>query len=481
MPYSEFLAQKKLDSRAMRTAEWDLVSAQLRERAFFMAGVDHARTLQEFRKAAALVAQGRLSPQEARRALREYLRQSGYKAPDGKEGSIRDLSSRRRMDVVIDTNARMAAGWANRKQLLGDPAFPGQQLVRIRKARQPRNWQQRWQEAARSVNYDGVARGGKMVARLDSPIWCKLSRFGLPYPPFDFGSGMGVLPVSARECERLGLTETESPQREPGLNENISAEMGDAETARLAQEACQGTAYAQGSQVVMADLNGSTPATAGFLGTLWDMQKELPFRNWQKESLSKWVDDNRYFNQDEKHTTPEQQAHSQALKDLINRLPETNGAPNDENMVYRALHFKSEGQLMKAVNSWLAAGKYLPLETHIADSFSSSRRNTEEFANRQKFQVVIEYENPRQAKDIRKLYPHLDSAPQKQGKPTMLEAEFLLATENANLPISFMPYRTPLPHGGCRITIRVTDKPVSGFEPSTLPVSARDVPPRRDG
>ena len=46
MPFSELLAEKKLAPSAMRTAEWDLVSAQLRERAFFMAGVDHARTLQ---------------------------------------------------------------------------------------------------------------------------------------------------------------------------------------------------------------------------------------------------------------------------------------------------------------------------------------------------------------------------------------------------------------------------------------------------
>lgn len=437
MPYSEFLAQKKLDSRAMSTAEWDLVSAQLRERAFFMAGVDHARTLQEFRKAAALVAQGRLSPQEARRALREYLRQSGYKAPDGKEGSIRDLSSRRRMDVVIDTNARMAAGWANRKQLLGDPAFPGQQLVRIRKARQPRNWQQRWQEAARSVNYDGVARGGKQVARLDSPIWCKLSRFGLPYPPFDFGSGMGVLPVSARECERLGLTETESPQREPGLNENISAEMGDAETARLAEEAAPGCILANGTGAECADVNGATPRSAEALARLWPEFRKAGIRNFQEEGLTQWVNDHEFFDLDKPNADTKgrplsqenirkKEVLTQAMRDLIIRLPDTSSADNDDNALYRALSWKSEAEQQRFLQRIRETGVFTPMDKHLAESFSSSMANTEKFLAKKSFQVIIVYDKPGRAKDIRPFYNAMPSLKQNIPHPTHLEAEYLL-------------------------------------------------------
>jgi hypothetical protein len=46
----------------------------------------------------------------------------------------------------------------------------------------------------------GGGRGGgcdalkalpRMIARKDSPIWEALSRFGTPYPPFDFNSGCG--------------------------------------------------------------------------------------------------------------------------------------------------------------------------------------------------------------------------------------------------------------------------------------------------
>lgn len=44
-----------------------------------------------------------------------------------------------------------------------------------------------------------------MVALKTSPIWVELSRFGYPYPPFDFNSGMWVRPVSDDDCEALGL------------------------------------------------------------------------------------------------------------------------------------------------------------------------------------------------------------------------------------------------------------------------------------
>ena len=55
------------------------------------------------------------------------------------------------------------------------------------------------------MNWEGVARGGQMVALKTSPISVELSRFGYPYPPFDFNSGMWVRPVSDDDCEALGL------------------------------------------------------------------------------------------------------------------------------------------------------------------------------------------------------------------------------------------------------------------------------------
>ena len=70
---------------------------------------------------------------------------------------------------------------------------------------QPRDWAARWREAAAAVNYEGVATDGSHIALLTSPIWRKLSRFDLDYPPFDFNSGMGVDPVDYEEAQRHGL------------------------------------------------------------------------------------------------------------------------------------------------------------------------------------------------------------------------------------------------------------------------------------
>ena len=44
-----------------------------------------------------------------------------------------------------------------------------------------------------------------MVALKTSPIWTALSRFGRPWPPFDYGSGMGLEDVDRTEAEDLNL------------------------------------------------------------------------------------------------------------------------------------------------------------------------------------------------------------------------------------------------------------------------------------
>ena len=52
---------------------------------------------------------------------------------------------------------------------------------------------------------DEPSRGGRMIALKTDPIWMRISAFGLPWPPFDFNSGMGVRNVRRREAVNLGL------------------------------------------------------------------------------------------------------------------------------------------------------------------------------------------------------------------------------------------------------------------------------------
>lgn len=122
---SDYIQRRQLDTRAMTTAEWDMVEAQVRERSFFMAGVENARILQHFKDAAREIAAGKLTTNEARKLLREQLHVAGYEPADDERGGIHDLSSRRRMEVTLRTNVDMARGWMQREQMKKDKASRG--------------------------------------------------------------------------------------------------------------------------------------------------------------------------------------------------------------------------------------------------------------------------------------------------------------------------------------------------------------------
>ena len=56
-----------------------------------------------------------------------------------------------------------------------------------------------------SARYDSKLFQNRMVALKSDPVWTKISRFGHPYPPFDWGSGMGVEDVSREDAIALGV------------------------------------------------------------------------------------------------------------------------------------------------------------------------------------------------------------------------------------------------------------------------------------
>lgn len=112
--------------------------------------------------------------------------------------------------------------------------WPAQELVRDEYREHPRDWGQRWQAAAESVGWEGVARNGEWIARKDSPIWIALSRFGQPFPPFDYNSGMGTRDVERDKAVELGLVEEGEEIANPGelFREQLGASvqgMGDTE------------------------------------------------------------------------------------------------------------------------------------------------------------------------------------------------------------------------------------------------------------
>lgn len=205
LPFLEALearAVRQLLPTELRTLLLQSIPAELRERAMFSAGVTNAQFLQEAHDGIEALTSGTTDQATVRAALKQLLDRLGYKPAEGEEGSLTDLSSDRRLNLILDTNVQQAQGYGAWKQEQ-DPAvldqWPAQELVRVIDSKEKRDWASRWAEAG------GLFFGGRMIALKNDPIWQKLSRFGTPYPPFDFNSGMDVSDIDRDEATALGL------------------------------------------------------------------------------------------------------------------------------------------------------------------------------------------------------------------------------------------------------------------------------------
>ena len=147
-------------------------------------------------------------------AIMQEARRSGI--AEGTE-RITDPGSMARANVIIDTNAGMAAGYASAIEANSYGArlaFPAQELVRIEEREVPRDWRRIW------TQHGGRLFDGRMIALKEDPIWAAISRFGMPYPPFDFNSGMGVDDISFDEAVSLGvITDSYQPQKDSPLKD----------------------------------------------------------------------------------------------------------------------------------------------------------------------------------------------------------------------------------------------------------------------
>lgn len=235
MSPADKILQKALVGSGLDTKGWSTVQAGLRDRAFFSSQVTDAKILYAMRQNVAELVSGGKSPSEVRRDLRAYLASIGYD-PDkdlkpgeqSRRGTIKDLITKARLDVMMKTNADQAKGYASHLRATTTGAilaFPAYELVRVERRKLPRDWSARWAAAAQKVGWEGVARNGAMIALKTSPIWAALSRFGNPFPPFDFNSGMGVRDVKKSVCREIGLLgKDEQPEipQPPDFNGNLS-------------------------------------------------------------------------------------------------------------------------------------------------------------------------------------------------------------------------------------------------------------------
>jgi len=177
------------------------------------------------------LAAGDIGEGQARTALYETLDALGYtpeggfpgdagKVPPALRGTLQDLRSFRRVNLIIQTQLDLAAGAG--EQFRGHTPdrlaqFPAWELVRLEARNAPRNWDgtepgKGIAEDARWTIAGGKLYGGRMIAFKGDPVWGELGSFdnfpdalGTDHPPFAFQSGMGWREIELAECDALGV------------------------------------------------------------------------------------------------------------------------------------------------------------------------------------------------------------------------------------------------------------------------------------
>ena len=220
IPWQDALDALRVRSLLPTTASSQMlerIPAQLARRAVFSARTNSAFHLSRIADVTDAIvsglrrADGGMSKAQAMQSLRESLRTLGYHP--GTSGieprSLQDFSSDRRLRLIVDMQVAFAQGYghhtAGQERVVLD-AFPCQELIREVESRVQRPWLDIW------TRRGGRVYGDRMIALKTSPVWTAISRFGLPYPPFDFNSGMGVRDVSRSEAAALGVPGIDSPQ-----------------------------------------------------------------------------------------------------------------------------------------------------------------------------------------------------------------------------------------------------------------------------
>jgi len=178
-----------------------------------------------------------MNPATARAALRKGLLDHGYTPNADEAGTIKDLASDGRLDLVIQTNVDMAhgAGQFVQANLNADvlDAYPATELLPYDTSEVPRgerrgpkgailpdpdnSWEARWtaacDEAGDTDATDAFQSSSRMVALKSSGVWQALGdgaggyddTLGNPYYPFAFNSTRVTEEVDRADAEALGL------------------------------------------------------------------------------------------------------------------------------------------------------------------------------------------------------------------------------------------------------------------------------------
>lgn len=229
IPFEE--AIKKLGGKtAIRSgftaSEWGDLPVALRERAFFSSRVESARFLGRGQAALtnwlagaretitrpdgttttalAMGSRQQFVAEMQRLALAEGM---GPLRP-GDKGTIADITSQRRLELIFDTQVRQAHDYGNWLQGQ-DPdvlnEFPAQRFVRVLDVTEPRQWHTQFEDEVR--------------LKTDIGYWSRINQdFGVPWGPWGWGCGHDVDDVDRAEAEAAGLI-PQGQQLEPAIED----------------------------------------------------------------------------------------------------------------------------------------------------------------------------------------------------------------------------------------------------------------------
>lgn len=196
------------------------LGAEVLGRAVFTARGTNAIFADQLKTVIDQLTAGDIGEGQARTALYETLDALGYtpeggfpgdagQVPPAVRGTLQDLRSFRRMDLIVRTQLDLMTGAG--EQFRGHQPerlaqFPAWELVRVSEARVPRDWPSRFAISG------GKISGSRMIALKGDPVWGELGSYGnfqdalgVDHPPFAFNSGMGWREISLAEVEQLDI------------------------------------------------------------------------------------------------------------------------------------------------------------------------------------------------------------------------------------------------------------------------------------
>jgi hypothetical protein len=164
------------------------------------------------------------------RDIQDFLASVGYQPNPDEAGTLKDLSSDARIQLVVKTNTEMAQGqglWTEKQQPVILEGWPASELFRAEGRKIPREWVVRFRQAGQATG-DPIGKGwtvtpgGRLIALKNHAIWYWLGSSQLfsdglnrPWPPFAFNSGMWVRDISRALTESFGLLAPDEAAPQP--------------------------------------------------------------------------------------------------------------------------------------------------------------------------------------------------------------------------------------------------------------------------